>query len=626
MRGLPLILLAVLSLGATALAGDDVAPPEVCWTKAPGQLKIRITPEGSSHLAPNLPVEVVLEDGVQFTTRWIEDEVPSEGPVEIATVRVRDRAADGWTLTVSGGVCNDDGSVCLPFHATETIPARGKVRGRLTAEPGPAPRPLPIRGDVPDEVTDAAMLPPGRRWYDATDEGGVEAAMADAAASGRNVLIDFYAPWCPPCDRLKAEFLDRPEQLGVLARLVLLKADADDPATFALKDRYQVGGYPTLLVVDGAGVEFDRITGYDGRVEALAAALEAAATATGHAEATTVDQLRRLVAANEQDAAVAFVVGLEPSPVEALGEDYDALRLALQALRGSDEDAIATELSLAAAESSPLPGLAASHAGDAIDMLEATDPERAAALKVSYEERLAAIVGSRSPATAVLGRGWTSIHGQLVDHAADLHDDIALGTWYRADWTDEDTARQLLAEAALRIAVAILIAEQQTAGLPRTDDSRLSVALPDHLLSDGMRPRLLKQAGRVHDLVSLLNKANLAEIAGPLIAAMVELTPEEFTWHYKQAGFLRDHRGGNGAADAALRALTHSYGDNRLRAAKRLAELLHAAGNDEAALGTIDDALAVPAPTEEHVRTHRYRTALVELRATIAPPAKEEPR
>jgi len=626
MRG-PLLLLAAFALIASpARAGDDVLVPEICWAKAPSQLKLRITPVGTSHLAPDLPVEVSLEDGVTFTTRWIEADLPESGPLKLSTVRVRDRESEGWTLTVSGGVCNDDGSVCLPFHATAHIAARGPSRGKVVAEPGPAPRAPLQQGDVPIEVTDGAMLPAGRRWYDATEPGAVEAAFADAEASQRSVLIDFFGVWCPPCDRLQAEFLDRPERLGLLGGFVLLKADADDPGSFVLKDRYQVGGYPTLLVVDAAGTEVDRITGYDGRTDALAERLLHASTpAEADAELTPVDALRRLVAASQSDEAVAFVLALEPTPAEALAGDYDALRLALQALRGSDADDAATALSLAAAEASPLPGLAASHAADAIEMIAETDEPRAAELRLAYEARIAAVIGSRSPADVMLGRGWTSISGHLVEHAPDLHDDIALGTWYRADWTDEDTARQLLAEAALRTAGAILLDLQQIPDLPRLEDGRFALSLPDHLLTDAIRPHLLEQAGRVHDLLSLLSKGGLADVAAPIFQAMVDLSPEEFTWHYAQAGFLRDHRSGNGAADAALRALTFSYGDNRLRAAARLASLLQAAGNVEGARAVVDDALAVPPPTEEHVRTHRYRKTLEELRTTLTAPV-EEPR
>jgi thiol-disulfide isomerase/thioredoxin len=626
MKACSLILAVAAVLAAPpATAQDEVDPPEICWTKAPSQLKVRITPLGDSHLAPNLPVELELSDGVQFTTRWIEGTLPTDGPLELSTVRVRDPASEGWTLRVSGGVCNADSSICLPFHAETWIAAKGRRRGELTAESGPAPRPIPVRSGPPAQVVDGLMLPPGARWYDATRAGDTDTAFADARGSGRPVLIDFYARWCPPCDRLKAEFLDRPEQLGLLAEFVLLKADADDPASFPLKDRYEVGGYPTLLVVDAEGVEFDRITGYDGRTEALASRLHAAADSPSATIPSPVDRLRQLVAAHDEEEAVAFVLALDPSPAEALGEDYDALRLALQALRGSDEDEVTTALSLAAAECAPLPGLAAMHAAAAIASIAETDEARAGALRVTAEERIAEIIGSRSPADVVLGRGWTSISGHLVEHGADLHDDIALGTWYRADWTDEDTARQLLAEAALRIAAAILIAEQQVTELPRLDDGRLSVTLPDHLLTDGMSGRLVRQSGRVHDLLSLLTKGGLTDVAAPILEAMVELTPDEFTWHYKQAGFLRDHRGGQGAADAAARALAHSYGDNRLRAAKRLAELVHAVGNDDLALATIDDALALPPPEEEHVRTHRYRTALIELRAEIVG-ADAEPR
>ena len=57
-----------------------------------------------------------------------------------------------------------------------------------------------------------------------------------------------------------------------------------------------------------------------------------------------------------------------------------------------------------------------------------------------------------------------------------------------------------------------------------------------------------------------------------------------------------------------------------LRASQRLAEIQVAAERSDDALATIDAALSAPEPAQEHVRTWRYRKALVTLRDTIQPP------
>ena len=69
------------------------------------------------------------------------------------------------------------------------------------------------------------------------------------------------------------------------------------------------------------------------------------------------------------------------------------------------------------------------------------------------------------------------------------------------------------------------------------------------------------------------------------------------------------------ALPAARQALSFAYGDNKLRAARRVAELL---GPSDEAITVINDALSAPEPEQEHVRTWRYREALATLRAELA--------
>ncbi len=614
MRSLPLLAAVALALPSAARA-DDLPPPEIRWSRGPAVLTVKIVPDGTTHLADDLPLQLTLDDGGYFVVRWTESRVPADGPMTVKLPSVAGDESEGWTLTLSGGVCNDDGSVCLPYHAEATLPRRGERRGKLVAQAGRPPAPeRPTRADVPPRTADPHMLPEGARWFSATDEGGVDAAFSMSAETGKNVLIDFYADWCPPCDRLRDEFLEQRAQLGLLGRFVLLKADADHPASFDLKDRYKVGGYPTMLVVTPDGTELERFLGYDGRLAELTARLEAAAAGN-----PANGDVRSLVAAGQTAEAWAlFNQRLDEDP--ELAKSYDFIRLGLRLGREVAEPADLAHLHRQAAFACRLPGLEVHHAAQAADILEeAGDAETASAIRAEAEGRITAAIAERSPADVVLGRGWTSINGLLTAHEPDLHDDIALGGWYRAAWLDEDGARQVLADGALRMALAILTDEAAFAPeLPVAEDGRVSVALPDHLLTDTMKPRLMRQEGRVHDLLDLLSRAGLPDVAEPILQAMLELAPDEFTWHYRYAGFLRKHRASEGAVAAARAALEHSYGDNRLRASMRLAELLNEAGEPDEAIAVLDEALTAAVPTQEHVRTHRYRTKVEELRAEIA--------
>ena len=175
-----------------------------------------------------------------------------------------------------------------------------------------------------------------------------------------------------------------------------------------------------------------------------------------------------------------------------------------------------------------------------------------------------------------------------------------------------------MTEASFRLAAAIVVAEdEQAAALPDLGDGRRSLAIPEHLLAAPLRSRLPEQAGRVHDLVYLLEQAELPLVAEALISVMAQELPEDFTWHFKLGRLLADQQRWAEATESLRRAHLYSYGDNRLRAAERLAAALAETGALEEARGIVDTALAPPAPEEEGVRTHRYRERLEELRTRL---------
>ncbi|HET9478936.1 MAG TPA: thioredoxin [Pyrinomonadaceae bacterium] len=75
-------------------------------------------------------------------------------------------------------------------------------------------------------------------------------------ASGPPLLVDFWAPWCPPC-RIVGPIVDQiAAESGGRYRVAKLNVD-DNPQTAS---RYQIASIPTMLIFKNGAV-IDRIVG-----------------------------------------------------------------------------------------------------------------------------------------------------------------------------------------------------------------------------------------------------------------------------------------------------------------------------------------------------------------------------
>ena len=596
--------------------------PTLRWTKDFGVLRVRILPSKGTQLAPGLGIDAILDDEAYFRVEWTTPDVPESPPERIALPLARARDSSGWVLEVRGGICAEDKSRCLPFTARTKVPSGAKLSGRFQAEPSSTAASTQSPG-------------PGSQGPSATGQPAPEAsatqmAFAEAKERGIPLLVSFYADWCPPCDRLGQEFFESPAQADFLSNFVVLKRNADLPESFVLKDRYAVEGYPTLLVLDADGLLLDRIVGWPGTADALADRLRQSRTSsnegTSPVRAKTA-AARQALALGEPGRAWALLIEAYPRLLPGLQAERTVLELALSLARALEEAGArdddgeypVAELALALADTAPGPGEAAGYVDIAArHVADVGNERRASELRQRYGERLRAALGARLPAELVPVRGDLDLSMRYAPGSASKLDDSASLASYLARWEENEERRQLLfAEAALRMAAAIRSEWVAPEPLPLEDDGRLRLNLPTDLLSGKLDRALALQTGRVHDLVSLLKRAERKDLAEQVIRKMVELLPEESTWHYKLGRMLSTQDRWTESTAALEAAMRYAAGDDSLRTAIALAQVQLAMGRADEARRTVQRALAQPPPAEERIRTHRYRRTLNELRKQI---------
>jgi thiol:disulfide interchange protein DsbD len=90
------------------------------------------------------------------------------------------------------------------------------------------------------------------------------------ASEKKGVIIDFYADWCIPCKELDALTFSDPNVIKLSEDFVNLKADMTksvSPEVEALREKYNIIGVPTVLILNSKLQEIHRITGFVNAVE-----------------------------------------------------------------------------------------------------------------------------------------------------------------------------------------------------------------------------------------------------------------------------------------------------------------------------------------------------------------------
>lgn len=109
-------------------------------------------------------------------------------------------------------------------------------------------------------------------------------ALAVAQKSGKAIMIEFSAEWCPPCKALEKRFFGRSDIAALASNLVPLRIDAtiETPFTRTVVEKYHVVGWPTVLFLDSKGYLFTDLRVNDYNPAAIERAMKEAIRRSGH--------------------------------------------------------------------------------------------------------------------------------------------------------------------------------------------------------------------------------------------------------------------------------------------------------------------------------------------------------
>lgn len=399
-------------------------------------------------------------------------------------------------------------------------------------------------------------------------ETDIDKAVARAKAQKKPLLIDFYGIWCPPCNELDETVFSTPGFVEKAKRFVLLKVDADAQNSWKLKDKYKVGGYPTVVFADFQGNEIHRIVGYKPAPE-FTKIMDAAVSMRGK-------PLAKACASKNTD---------------------DLWRCAL--ICSERDDKACAEKAFRKLESKLQPGTAR------YDMAQTYFVEKEENLelkKLTYENLLEQ--SPQSPSAIFWSLGYLDM----------FNDEKKL------------TPKKHLVESVIANADVILKDPRRTeVGLTETDLAQMKAEL---LSAVGKKDDAKKAWKEAADLLAkaasevpagsstrgfTLERIGALEGAGEFDAALKLAEeyraryPGEFTFHFQAASMLLREKKYAQALPIAKLAYEKSYGDNKIRAAILLVRL-HNIHSDRAASKKIVDEVKgeIKPDAALEVRTHRY--------------------
>jgi thiol-disulfide isomerase/thioredoxin len=405
-------------------------------------------------------------------------------------------------------------------------------------------------------------------------------AFALAKKQGKPLLIDFYGIWCPPCNELDEKVFPTAKFSHSASRFIRLKLDADQAISWKLKSRYQVSGYPTVVLTTSDGDEITRIVGYRALPEFLATLDTAWKTRDA-----TLEKLEAKAATGDRAAAdQAGLIHLDRGEAKAAATLLQGTKsklefLAIAEIQVLEDEKAPNEKRIARLNQAIQDFPKTPNTIDWFEQLskiqaENQNEKKADALRRESLTHAIELSLELSKKPELL-KGYDATPADLLEAEAGYHEDLDGSDKAKQDWLNA------------------------------------AQAYADRGVGTKERANNLERA-------FCLGKAGELQQAQQIYQGLEQVYPNEFTFYYYHARTELGAKQSATAVDLAAKAYARSYGDNRLRVALLLAQAYKAHGDNDKSKLTIDETLkGFELPADPKVRSNRYLAELKKMRESL---------
>ncbi len=583
--------LTLFTNSSWAVSADQVALIKLTMqVDANSPLEVRVAVPANHHFNIKAPNEAFLV--LKKSSNGFDSKLMAKLDLSLKTVKavwkadVKNSDLDNCEIQTKLFVCDDANTYCLPKKSSYDCSGKELI---AAAEIVKSPLKFKESGKV-----EAAEILKVRRSTEFDDslfiDEDIAKAMALARKENRILFIEFGAIWCPPCNELEETVFNQPKFKKFKNDFVFLRFDVDKASSWEWKSKYQIQGYPTVIMAKANGEEISRVVGAR-RPVSMFKQMNLAIKNKRRSADQVSDNDRGLQALDRADYSEALAYFVKASK-RWTATDPKRNNL-LTAIIGVQEDLIKKEVESKDEKAVERKKSQAALLVLAIEWFPFTVQAMERIEKLSD---LAEDFGDKTMSKKATDLSLKIAQGLLKNPKSYQDEDVTAGDIYEFLGTSYEASKnQVKARENYKKAADEYYKMIKLSGLDEKNERGYNL-----------------------ERVYCIWKSGNFDEAGKLYSGLQAIYPEEFTFYYQNSKMLMDQKLWTAALDKAQIAFKYSYGDNKLRVTLLIAELYKNMGKPKDGVKFLDQVLAdFKAPEDSKVRTTFYIAKLRKFKTDL---------